>query len=33
MAAAYHEIQELLRTRADLQTRLRLLPYDGTLEI
>ncbi|MCQ5120670.1 Fic family protein [Massilicoli timonensis] len=33
MAAAYHEIQELLRTRADLQTRLRLLPYDGTPEI
>ena len=32
MAAAYHEIQELLRTRADLQTRLRLLPYDGTPE-
>ncbi len=30
MAAKYNEIQELLRSRADLNTRLNLLPYDGT---
>lgn len=29
----YNEIQELLRSRADLQTRLNLMPYDGTPEI
>ena len=33
MAAQYHEIQELLRSRADLQARLKFLPYDGTPEI
>lgn len=33
MAAKYNEIQELLRSRADLNTRLNLLPYDGTPEI
>lgn len=33
MAAKYNEIQELLRNRADLNTRLGLLPYDGTPEI
>ena len=33
MAAKYNEIQELLRNRADLNTRLSLLPYDGTPEI
>ena len=33
MAATYNEIQELLRTRADLYARLHLLPYDGTPEI
>lgn len=33
MAAQYNEIQELLRKRADLQTRLNLMPYDGTPEI
>ena len=33
MAVHYHEIQELLRSRADLQARLRLMPYDGTPEI
>ncbi|MCD8006385.1 MAG: Fic family protein [Oscillospiraceae bacterium] len=29
----YNEIQELLRTRADLNARLKLMPYDGTPEI
>lgn len=29
----YSEIQELLRNRADLYTRLNLMPYDGTPEI
>ena len=29
----YHEIQELLRSRADLYARLKLMPYDGTPEI
>ena len=33
MAAKYNEIQEFLRTRADLYARLHLLPYDGTPEI
>lgn len=33
MAAQYNEIQELLRRRADLHTRLNLMPYDGTPEI
>ena len=33
MAAKYNEIQELLRNRADLNTRLSLLPYGGTPEI
>lgn len=33
MAAQYHEIQELLRQRADLHARLNLMPYDGTPEI
>ena len=33
MAATYNEIQEFLRTRADLYARLHLLPYDGTPEI
>lgn len=33
MAAQYHEIEELLRKRADLNTRLKLAPYDGTPEI
>lgn len=33
MAAKYNEIQELLRNRADFNTRLSLLPYDGTPEI
>ncbi len=33
MAAQYNEIQELLRSRADLNARLNLLPYDGTPEI
>lgn len=33
MAAKYNEIQELLRSRADLNARLNLMPYDGTLEI
>lgn len=27
------EIQELLRSRADLHARLNLMPYDGTPEI
>lgn len=33
MAAKYSEIQELLRSRADLNARLNLMPYDGTPEI
>ena len=33
MAAQYNEIQELLRSRADLQARLNLMPYEGTPEI
>ena len=33
MAAQYREIQELLRSRADLHARLNLMPYDGTPEI
>lgn len=33
MAVQYNEIQELLRSRADLRARLSLMPYDGTPEI
>lgn len=33
MAVKYNEIQELLRSRADLHARLNLIPYDGTPEI
>lgn len=33
MAVQYNEIQELLRSRADLHARLKLMPYDGTPEI
>ena len=33
MSVQYNEIQELLRIRADLHTRLNLMPYDGTPEI
>ena len=33
MTVRYDEIQELLRKRADFQTRLNLIPYDGTPEI
>jgi len=33
VAAQYSEIQELLRSRADLHARLNLMPYDGTPEI
>ena len=33
MAAKYNEVQELLRSRADLNARLNLMPYDGTPEI
>ena len=33
MSVQYSEIQELLRSRADLHTRLNLMPYDGTPEI
>ena len=33
MPASYNEIQELLRSRADLQARLNLMPYYGTPEI
>ena len=33
MATQYSEIQELLRSRADLNARLNLMPYDGTPEI
>lgn len=32
MAPQYSEIQELLRSRADLNARLNLMPYDGTPE-
>lgn len=32
MAVKYNEIQELLRSRADLNARLNLMPYDGTPE-
>ena len=30
MNIKYNEIQELLRSRADLHARLNLMPYDGT---
>lgn len=33
MAMQYDEIQELLHSRADLNARLNLMPYDGTPEI
>ena len=33
MEVQYSEIQELLRSRADLHARLNLMPYDGTPEI
>ena len=33
MSVQYNEIQELLRSRADLRARLSLMPYDGTPEI
>ena len=33
MASQYNEIEELLRKRADLNSRLSLMPYDGTPEI
>ncbi|UTC83585.1 Fic family protein [Treponema denticola] len=33
MPTQYNEIQEFLKTRADLHARLNLLPYDGTPEI
>lgn len=33
MAAHFYEIQELLRSRADLYARLNLMPYDGNPEI
>lgn len=33
MAAQYNEIQELLKSRADLLARLKLMSYDGTPEI
>ena len=33
MPTKYNEIQEFLKTRADLHARLNLLPYDGTPEI
>ena len=33
MTSNFDEIQELLRSRADLQARLALIPYDGTPEI
>lgn len=33
MAPQYGDIQELLRVRADLQTRLKLLPYEGSPEV
>ena len=33
MADSFNRIQELLRERADKETRLKLIPYDGTPEI
>ncbi len=33
MSVQYNEIEELLRSRADLHARLNLMPYDGTPEI
>ena len=33
MSPKYEDIQELIRRRADLNARLRLLPYDGTPEV
>ena len=33
MEVQYQDIQELLRSRADLNARLNLMPYDGTPEI
>lgn len=33
MAPQYNRIQELLRSRADYNARLKLMPYDGTPEI
>lgn len=33
MAAQYNEIQELLRSRAELNARMNLMPYEGTPEI
>lgn len=33
MSVQYSEIEELLRSRADLHARLNLMPYDGTPEI
>lgn len=33
MPVKYNEIQELLRSRADLHARLNLMPYEGTPEI
>lgn len=33
MSVQYSEIQELLRSRADLHARLNLMPYDGTPEV
>ena len=33
MSANYSEIQELLQQRADIQTRINLIPYDGNPEI
>ena len=33
MSVQYQEVQELLRSRADLRVRLNLMPYDGTPEI
>lgn len=33
MGANYSEIQELLQQKADIQTRLNLMPYDGNPEI
>ena len=33
MAIKYDEIQELLRSSADLNARLNLMPYDGHLKL
>lgn len=33
MNSNFKEIQDLLRIRAELQARLNLIPYDGTIEI